>query len=351
MTISQSIDGQSGTMTFNFATIGAGSFTAGMSDIGNTSGDTGAVQNQLVFAGGNNITLSQSKDGQSATLTISAFNQSVQTGSIIRDVNIIGNTSGTTADITSGTLILAGGNNITLSQNLNNITISAQSQSQQTQNIIRDINIAGNTSGTTANITSGTISIAGGNNITLSQNQNSITISGAEILSAGISNIGNTAGTTGLAFHQLVLVGGNEISLSQSIDLLNHSATITINSPEDTVSMFTAGMSNVGNTAGTTGVVYNQLVIAGGNEITLSQSINGQSATITINAAEDTMTQFSAGVSNIGNFVGTTGIIDNQIVFVGGNNITLSQSRDAGTQYSATITISAHLLNHNKPKI
>ncbi len=441
MTISQSIDGQSATMTFDFATIGAGSFTAGMSNLGNTSGTSGAAQNQLVFAGGNNITLSQSKDGQSATITISAFTQTVQTQNLV-DITLAGNTSGTLALISSGTLTLVGGNDITLSQDGNAITISMAEQSQQTQNIIRNIDIIGNTSGTTAHISSGTMSIAGGNNITLSQNQNSITISANDALLAGMSNLGNTSGTTGLVYTQLVFAGGENITLNQSIEALGLSATITINGPADTISMFTAGMSNLGNTSGTSGTFDNRLIFVGGNNITLSQSIDllNHSGTITISAASQsqqtqsivrdvniigntsgttaditsgtlflagdnniTLSQvgnsitisaqsqtlqtqnlvdvtmsgntsgtlvlissgtltlvggnnitlnqdgnavtisardkFNAGVSNIGNTSGTTGAVENQIVFVGGNNVTLSQSVNVG---SATITMSAH---------
>ena len=250
-------------ITISANAVGAGSFTADMSDIGNTSGTSGVISNQLIFAGGNNITLSQSTNGQSATITISAFNQSLQTQNIIRDVNIGGHTSGTITDITSGTLELIGGYGITLSQIANTITISGgeqltavvsdlgntagltgaptkmdqlifvggnnitlsqtfvgedvtitfnvQSQSQQTQNIIRDVDIIGNTSGTTADITTGTLFLAGGNNITLSQVGNSITISGVADtdtnFSAGMSNIGNTSGITGTIHDQIVFAG------------------------------------------------------------------------------------------------------------------------------------------------
>ena len=45
---------------------------------------------------------------------------------------------------------------------------------------------------------------------------------------------------------------------------------------------FSAGMSNLGNTAGTSGVVASQLVFVGSGEIGISQSVNGNSATITI---------------------------------------------------------------------
>lgn len=47
-------------------------------------------------------------------------------------------------------------------------------------------------------------------------------------------------------------------------------------------------------------------------------------------------TTFSAGVSTLGNTAGTTGIVTDRVVFVGSNNITLSQSVNAG---SATISI------------
>ena len=45
---------------------------------------------------------------------------------ILQDaVSLAGNTAGALANISSGTLILAGGNNITLSQNGNSVTVSA----------------------------------------------------------------------------------------------------------------------------------------------------------------------------------------------------------------------------------
>jgi hypothetical protein len=87
-------------------------------------------------------------------------------------LRISSNTSGTTALVSSGTLTLAGGNNITLSQNGNAITISGA-------NTGIDAQIGGNTTGTTALVSSGTLTLAGGTNVTLSQNGNAITIVGA----------------------------------------------------------------------------------------------------------------------------------------------------------------------------
>lgn len=101
----------------------------------------------------------------------------------------------------------------------------------------------------------------------------------------------------------------------------------------------TLGMSNLGNTSGTTGVVSGSAVrylFAGGNNITLSQSINGVSGTVTISGG-DAVT--AIGVSTGGNTESQTGMVDARMVFVGSNNITLKQAADAGFN-SGTITIS-----------
>jgi hypothetical protein len=113
-------------ITISGANAAAGSQTLGISNIGNTSGTTGVIsgsQLRFAFAGGNNVTLSQSLNGSSGTITISAANQTIQTQNM-HNVTLGGNTAGVMAQISSGTLTLAGGNNITLSQNGNAITIS-----------------------------------------------------------------------------------------------------------------------------------------------------------------------------------------------------------------------------------
>ncbi|HEX3569047.1 MAG TPA: hypothetical protein VHT70_05235 [Candidatus Saccharimonadales bacterium] len=94
--------------------------------------------------------------------------------------------------------------------------------------------IGGNTAGGGALISNGTMTLAGGNNITLSQNGNAVTISGAAGggagFSAGMSNIGNTIGTSGTVSNQLVFAGGNNITLSQSTDVGGN--TISISAPD-----------------------------------------------------------------------------------------------------------------------
>jgi len=106
----------------NVVSIGAPAFSAGMSTIGNIAGNSGTASNQLIFAGGNNITLSQSTGIGGNTLSFIGGNQGIQS------VNLGGNTAGATVPISSGALSLYGGANITLSQNANAVTVSAPSE-------------------------------------------------------------------------------------------------------------------------------------------------------------------------------------------------------------------------------
>lgn len=208
----------------------------GMSSGGNTSGTSGTVSNQVVFVGGNNITLSQSTTAGSATISISG---GAGGAGLSAGISTGGNSAGTSGTVTNQ-LIFAGGNNVTLSQATG----------------------------------------AGGNTITISAGAG-----GAGSNTLGMSNLGNTSGTTGAVSGsavQFAFAGGNNVTLSQSLN--GSSGTITISAAAAGAGSFTGGMSNIGNTSGTTGVVNNQLVLAGGNNVTLSQSVNGQSATVTISA-------------------------------------------------------------------
>jgi hypothetical protein len=135
---------------------------------GNTAGATASISSgTFTLAGGNNITLSQA--GNAITISGGAGGGGFH-------LTISGNTAGVGAIVSSGTLTLAGGNNITLSQADNAITISAFNQTVQTQNV-HNVTLSGNTAGVMDHISSGTLTLAGGNNITLSQDGNAVTIS------------------------------------------------------------------------------------------------------------------------------------------------------------------------------
>lgn len=108
-----------------------------------------------------------------------------------------------------------------------------------------------------------------------------------DIVSAG----GNTAGTLALLQNTtVVLAGGNNVTLSQSGN------TISINAATiDAGNANTIGISNLGNTAGISGVVSGpalEVFLAGGNNITLSQSINGSTATISVVGPNPVLSQY-----------------------------------------------------------
>jgi hypothetical protein len=246
---------------------GAGSNTLGMSNLGNTSGTSGVISGSalnLALAGGNNITLSQSLTSNSATITISTPTQTVQTQSIIQNVSLGGNTSGTMTSISSGTLFLAGGNNITLSQSSNSVTLSGAAQTAQTQNIIQEVSLGGNTSGTLANISSGTMFMAGGNNITLSQSSNSVTISGGaggggggialaasnSTFTSGTVNLSNAGGALTLSNNgstiNLSVPQTSSLSATGAVSISSNGSTISIGAPTQTNQ--TLGLYATGNT-------------------------------------------------------------------------------------------------------
>lgn len=339
-------------ITISGGAAGGGSNSFGMSNIGNTSGTTGMVSASAIrfaLAGGNNVTLSQSINASSGTITISAASQTVQTQNI-HNLTLSGNTAGVMAQVSSGTLTLAGGNNVTLSQNGNAVTVSAANQTAQTQNL-HNLTLSGNTAGVMAQVSSGTLTLAGGNNVTLSQNGNAVTVSAASqtVQTQNIHNLslsGNTAGVMAqISSGTLTLAGGNNVTLSQNGNAVTISAGnggggggIALANSQATYSSGTVNL------------------LEGGGAITIASSAGGQSfkvsvpgtsslsatgaVSISVNASTISIgaPAFSAGISNIGNSAGTSGTASNQVVFAGGNNITLSQSTAAGGN---TITISA----------
>lgn len=454
---------------------GGAAFSAGVSNIGNTLGNTGVTGTQLVLAGDNNITLSQFTSPSGATISISAFNQTVQTQNVVA-VSIGGNTSGVAAAVSSGTLFLAGGNNVTLSQNGNSISISAgtaaaavlsvsagstsgafggltfsngsgiswglnngtitasavqsvqtqasgnigatgfatttvagsviagtnntagftlgvppyiTTQTNQTQNNVAAAVIAGNTAGVTASISSGTLALAGGNNVTLSQNANSVTISAAaqSAQTLGVYGISNTTGqssfssadarslsfagagnvsvglsngsvvisgataippstggilvagnTTGQSFFSTYAQSSFNVSAAGLISAGWSSNSLIISAPATTgisQSMFAASNTTQG-TSGTQSI--GSLIFAGAGNVSVGVS-NG--SIIISGSGGGGGGGVNFGVSTGGNTAGATGTVSTgNVVLVGSGPISLSQATGAAGS-AATITINA----------
>lgn len=108
--------------------------------------------------------------------------------------------------------------------------------------------------------------------------------------------------------------GSDFVAATAAFNGTNASGTIASNAISVSVAAPSAasntlGMSNLGNTAGTTGVVSGapvQMLFAGGSNITLSQSLNGVSGTITVSAFWQTASHYRFSVVGAPVFLAVT---------------------------------------------
>jgi hypothetical protein len=329
----------------------------------------------ILFSNANGISFGMNNSSVvTASYTVpTVVPQTVQTQNRF-NLDLSGNTSGTKVQISSGTLTLAGGNNITLSQNGNAITISGANtvaQSAQTQsNVqgisagttkantgeiifsnsngvsfgmtgqtvtasidtglgggIREVTLAGNVIGAPAHISSGTMRLIAGNNLSFNQSQNSFTIQADNMIkgmSAGTVSVKNTivafadsnnitwgmntngvvtasfaGGGGGGADGGNVLAAGTQTANTSGTVKFANSNNVTFgmsNNSQITASFAAHNLQIGGNTSGTTALVSTgSLTLAGGNNITLSQ--NGNAITIS-GAAQTNQTLSIEAVSN-----------------------------------------------------
>jgi hypothetical protein len=300
-----------------------GQDTLGISNLGNTAGTSGVATGpslQLLLAGGNNITLSQSLNGGSATISIVG---GAGGGGSAAAISIGGNSTsgaGGYSNITSGTALLAGGNNITLSQNASAITISAANQTNQLINFYAVGNTA--STSTSTQLDARTVSFDGAGIISVGMSAGSIIMSATTAAQTnqaiGLYAVGNTASTstsTQLDARTISFNGAGNASVgfsAGSVIISDAGAAVSIGGNSTSAG---AGYSNV-----STGTV----VLAGGNNITLSQ--NGSAITIVGGAGGGVDVQIG------GNTSGTTALVSTgTLTLAGGNNITLSQNGNAIT--------------------
>lgn len=278
----------------------------------------------ITIAGGNNVTLSQNGNA----VTVSAANQSVQTQNM---VSLLGSTGDISFANSNG--ITFGGNGSTVTASHNGIT----SQSVQTVGLYGLLNTSGSSSGS-ADARSLSISAIGG--LSADMDGGVVKLVAPYGFSAGVSTVGNTSGNTGLANKELVLAGGNNVTLSvsSSADMaFGVSRTVTISTPNQTAQ--TLGMYGYLNTSG------------GGSSNTadarsLSISAYGGASVNLGNPGELHIAApypLSVGMSTLGNTSGNSVLVNKQLILVGGNNVTLSGSSSVQTDFgmSGTITISA----------
>ncbi len=369
----------------------AGTNTLGISNLGNSVGTSGVISGtglQLALAGGNNVTLSQSINGSSATITVSAFNQSNQTVGLYALGNTTQNSS---TALDARTLSFNGLGGASVGYSNGSIQISAPQTVAQTNQTVGLYALGNTTQNSSSTRDARSLSFNGLGGITVGYSNGSIQLSGPQTAAQtnqtiGLYALGNTTQNSStsldartLSFNglgaatmgysngsiqvsvpvqtaqtqsniQAVYDGANSISTgtirfsnSNGVSFGVNGQTITASHNGITSqSVQTQNVHNVtfsGNTAGVMAHISSgTMTLAGGNNITVSQNGNAVSIIGGAGAAAGTNT---LGMSNLGNTSGTTGVISGtglQLAFAGGNNITLSQSINAS---SATITISA----------
>lgn len=270
---------------------GGANFSAGVSTGGNTAGDTGVTGTRLVFAGGNNITVSQGTDANGATITFSGANaggaQTGISGIVVSDTTY-----------TSGTVSFSNAGNITISSSVNGAT--------------QFIRLSGNAAQTNvafsadASSTFQTLSFQDSNGLSFSNNAGAIRVSYTRnVASNAIQSVGSATGS------------GTNTSRFAADDHVH-------------AGVFSMGVSNdAGNISGDTRVDVGRFVLRGGNNITLSQITAANALnTIVVSAGATGGVNPVASASN-GSFSFTT------LGFSNANNVTFGTS--AGSIITASV--------------
>jgi hypothetical protein len=279
-----------------------------------TGSYTQAAQTSLSFASGNGISFGI--NGATLNATISQTN-------LQQAVSLLGNnTSGALALVSSGTLFLAGSNNITLSQAGNSITVIGPTV-QGAQTGISGIIAAGST------LSSGTLSFSnavGG----VAFGLNGATLTASVAPQTGISSIA-VAGST-ISNGVVMFSNANGLSFGLNGSTITASYTVpTFNQTVQSLSLYAS--SNTYGQASSTVVDARSITIIGSGQLYAGMSAGALVLSAPIGNFQ------SVGVSTGGNTLGNTGLVNQQIVFVGSNNVQLSQSTAAGG--SATVSIIA----------
>lgn len=304
-----------------------GSVAAGVAAGSISAGTTRVALGEAVFSNSNGVSF--------------GLNVSTVTGSIATSLTNIRVSAGTTSNLLSA-ITFSNVNGISFGLDASTLTGSHNALTSQSTQFLA-LTLGGNTAGTTTFHATNNASLFfhGGNNITLSGNGSSITISAGAAGGAVVSNaIQPVSSATG---------SGTNTSRFAADDHVHEG-------------IYSAGVSNVGNTAGNTAIRPGRWVFAGSNAITLSQEtaaaslqtlhIQGPVSATTISSVATANTIGTRGsrfaledhqhggvpiVSVVGNTSGTTTQGNLSLNLAGGPNITLSCSTVAGAM---TVSIS-----------
>jgi len=324
-----SVGYSNGSIVISGATGGAGG--AGVS-AGTQSVSTGTV----VYSNSNNITFGMS--GSSRVTASYAFN--VSAGTTSNNLN---------------SLSFSNGSGVSFGLNAGTVTASVAAQTNQTVGAYAVSNTTQNSSTT---LDARSLSFQGAGAVSVGYSNGSVVISAAagaqSVQTIGLYGSSQTTGQSSSSTvdaRSLTMVGAGMISVGMS------GGSFVVSSPATTdLPQISIGQSTGGNTSGNTGMVTGQMVLAGGNNITLSGSTNAGSMTISVigGAGAGGGAAISAGTQSVS--TGTVAFSNsNNVTFgmSGSNVVTASVSQSLGfyaigntTQNSST-TLAAGTLSYN----
>ena len=195
----------------------------------------------VTFAGYGAASVGYSTSAGGSSVIVSVAAQSAQTQSNIQAIY-----DGATS-ISTGTIRFTNANGVSFSINGQTLSASVAAQSTQTQNCV-DVTIGGNSTsagGGYALVSSGTLFLAGGPNITLSQNGQSVSISAG---AGGGGSVTFSAGGASAGINSVVFSNSNGVSFG-----LNGS---TITGSVATQTNQTLGLYATGNTTNNTSATF-----------------------------------------------------------------------------------------------
>lgn len=229
-----------------------GSVATSLTNIRVSAGTTSNNLSAITFSNGSNVSF--------------GLNGSVITASVNTSLTNINVSAGTTSNNLSA-ITFSNGSNVSFGLNGSVVTASVNTS-------LTAINVS---AGTTSNNLSA-ITFSNLNGLTFGLNASvitgSYTVPGTLSVFAQSNTTQSSSGT--IAFNSLQFNGAGIASVGVS------NGSVIISVPAGGGAGMSLGISTQGNTSGTTGLVSNQYLLVGSNGITLSQSVNGQSATLTI---------------------------------------------------------------------
>lgn len=198
--------------------------SAGISTLGNTSGTTQMVHDRIVFQGGNNITLSQSNSGNSATIVISGASVAASPLSVSAGTSSAGLQS----------IVFSNSNGISFGLNGSTITASAAGGANDGVNILA--------AGTQTANTTGTVVFNNANGISFGMANSSQITASYTVPTQSVQPVAYSAANGSANFSTITFANSNGVSFSTGTQGVY--ATVATNYQSQGAYLTTARASN-----------------------------------------------------------------------------------------------------------